>query len=139
MIVRDFASSHKRAVSYSSFATTMSIAERKIAQKAIDSMSKGEFYIEWKDEADKPVLGSISLNDVYAVVAGQTTAVFKRKSGKPNREHLSFSLIGTERTLDLEAANLETKNQWIEDLNDLLEMQACKSINVNEEIVDNRI
>lgn len=46
---------------------------------------------------------SLMVREIERVVAGQTTAVFKRRSGDDNREDYSFSLVAGERTLDLEA------------------------------------
>lgn len=45
------------------------------------------------------------------MVKGHTTAVFRRK-GKPEREHVAFSIITVDRTLDLEAESEDVRNDW---------------------------
>lgn len=46
--------------------------------------------------------GRMLVSDIDSVLAGQMTDVFKRKKGAPRREAASFSLLGRDRSLDLE-------------------------------------
>lgn len=56
----------------------------------------------------------LPIKNLDLVLRGQATAVFARHSGQPNREEMSFSLVVDQRTLDLEADSVETRNEWAE-------------------------
>ncbi|GIQ83465.1 phosphoinositide phospholipase C family [Kipferlia bialata] len=56
---------------------------------------------------------AMPITDIIKLVRGQTTEVFKR-SVDPALEDRAFSVIGTERTLDLYAKTEEQREEWIE-------------------------
>ncbi|KAL0223369.1 hypothetical protein P9112_002759 [Eukaryota sp. TZLM1-RC] len=70
--------------------------------------------IQWRDPSKAKVRDALHADSVTDVCVGQTTAIFRRRSGNPGRENLSFSLIAGDRTLDLEAASEEERDSWVE-------------------------
>ncbi|KAL0237523.1 hypothetical protein PCE1_000919 [Barthelona sp. PCE] len=74
----------------------------------------------WRDPRGTKIKGSIDVADIVEVLEGQQTKVFARNSGRPNREEYSFSIIGTNRTLDLEAATKNQAREWISSLRYLM-------------------
>ncbi|KAL0242568.1 hypothetical protein GEMRC1_005131 [Eukaryota sp. GEM-RC1] len=70
--------------------------------------------IQWRDPAKTKVRDSMQVASITDVVVGQTTSVFRRRSGNPGREALSFSVIAGERTLDVEAASEEDRDLWVD-------------------------
>ena len=62
---------------------------------------------------------SIDLNTVVAINPGYTTLVFKQ-TGKKGMERNCFSIISSDRSLDLEAPSSEIARKWIEGLRALL-------------------
>ena len=65
------------------------------------------------------ICDSIDLNSVVAVNPGFTTLVFKQ-TGPKGKEDCCFSVIGKERSLDLECNSADTARQWVEGLRALL-------------------
>jgi hypothetical protein len=56
--------------------------------------------------------GSMLLSSVQDIVEGHETETFKR-SGVTGTQSCCFSLIGEDRTLDLQATTVEVKNEWV--------------------------
>lgn len=63
----------------------------------------------------------LPLYAVREVIKGHKTAVFER-TGKKDREHLAFSVVADERTLDLEADTEVIRDLWVEALKQALEL-----------------
>lgn len=55
----------------------------------------------------------LSLADIEAVVKGKHSAIFHRKIAKHSNANMCFSIIGTHRTLDLQATTMEERDMWI--------------------------
>eukprot|EP00735_Rhodelphis_limneticus_P013200 TRINITY_DN6763_c0_g1::TRINITY_DN6763_c0_g1_i1::g.3039::m.3039 TRINITY_DN6763_c0_g1::TRINITY_DN6763_c0_g1_i1::g.3039 ORF type:complete len:361 (-),score=71.21,sp/Q8BIJ7/RUFY1_MOUSE/41.18/1e-12,FYVE/PF01363.16/3.2e-16,Mcp5_PH/PF12814.2/4.9e-09,PH/PF00169.24/1.2e-05,PH_2/PF08458.5/0.0034,zf-AN1/PF01428.11/0.22,IBR/PF01485.16/0.095,IBR/PF01485.16/3.8e+03 TRINITY_DN6763_c0_g1_i1:38-1060(-) len=53
----------------------------------------------------------LPLNTVIEVRNGQTTEVFKR-TGRPGKDNVTFSLVTSDRTLDLECDSKEIRDLW---------------------------
>jgi myosin VI len=58
----------------------------------------------------------VKLKDVVRVVKGKTTSVMKRSVAKKAPEYLCFSVVTPDRTLDLQAHNLEQRDLWVKAL-----------------------
>jgi hypothetical protein len=69
--------------------------------------------ILWRDLKKSKPSGSIPVSTITAVAAGQTTLIFARRKGKPNREPFSFSLLAEDRTLDVECDSVGERGEWI--------------------------
>lgn len=125
---------HKRSLSVQNSISEMSLSQKMAVQSAVKKMYPDDFCIEWRNPSDANVENSndrayLSLSEIYSIVPGQNTAVFKRKSGVENRDGYSFSIIAIDRTLDLEADSVEARDQWVNDFNTLLEIHAFRYIN----------
>ena len=74
----------------------------------------------WKDPGATSTKKSrvIILREITAIIDGRETKKFKRyKAGSTrHQEELSFSIVTKKRTLDLEAAHLEDKVQFMSNL-----------------------
>ncbi|MES1909775.1 MAG: hypothetical protein MHM6MM_002467 [Cercozoa sp. M6MM] len=68
--------------------------------------------ITWGDDPEK----SLPLLDVRSVQVGKKTEVFKRSVASLVPANCCFSLMGERRTLDLQAVNAETAEQWVSQL-----------------------
>jgi hypothetical protein len=58
----------------------------------------------------------IKLKNVLHVLPGKETAIFKRSVAAGAPEYLCFSIVGTERTLDLQAVNVKERDLWVKAL-----------------------
>ena len=73
-------------------------------------------HICWRDAegGDAEEWRDMPLDSVVSLMEGKTTPVFKRTlSGKAAKDDLCFSLIGKERTLDLEAETPGVRETWV--------------------------
>ena len=79
----------------------------------------GQRVIWQKVGKEDVICDSIDLNSVIAVNPGHTTLVFKQTGNKKN-ERNCFSVIASERSLDLEASNSDVAREWVEALRAML-------------------
>lgn len=89
------------------------------------TLTKDKTRIIWKAPDDKDnkedVTSTIALTEITAIRRGKTTKVFERFVGtSTGKDELCFSLIAQERTLDLEAPNTKTRDEWIDVLHNVL-------------------
>mmetsp|Transcript_9069 Transcript_9069/g.18145 ORF Transcript_9069/g.18145 Transcript_9069/m.18145 type:complete len:314 (+) Transcript_9069:206-1147(+) len=76
--------------------------------------------ITWhKPGALDVICDQIELHTVLSVNPGFTTLVFKQ-TGPRGKEDCCFSVVGSERSLDLECKNAETARKWVEAFRALL-------------------
>jgi len=52
------------------------------------------------------------LKSVLKVIKGKQTEILKRKVASKTPEHVCFSIVSTDRTLDLEAKNVMERDLW---------------------------
>ncbi len=85
-------------------------------------LSDDEKTLEWKDANQKKSTGSIALDSISNIVEGRAQGHFHRFKVKDmNQDKLSFSIISSRRTLDLEASIKENKIKFLESLNILIQ------------------
>ena len=85
-------------------------------------LSDDEKMIEWKDANQKKCTGSIPLDSIQDIAEGRSQGHFHRFKVKDmNQDKLSFSIISSRRTLDLEASIKENKLRFIESLRILIQ------------------
>ena len=68
----------------------------------------------------------MNLSDVVGVHKGASTAVFKRNRDIEDRDKLCFSLIGKERTLDLEAPTEQIRDLWCDHFRLIVDRNECE-------------
>eukprot|EP00792_Barthelona_sp_PAP020_P004733 TRINITY_DN2316_c0_g1_i1.p1 TRINITY_DN2316_c0_g1~~TRINITY_DN2316_c0_g1_i1.p1 ORF type:complete len:696 (+),score=221.36 TRINITY_DN2316_c0_g1_i1:59-2146(+) len=98
-------------------------------------MSSALDLVQWRDpgSSKEKVKSHLFWSDIFEVRLGQTTEVFERQSGEPGKERSSFSLIGRERTLDLECENPAMANNWFKAFKWLLDQRQKERVSkVNE-------
>jgi len=75
----------------------------------------------WKHVDEEKVSGSIPLISFNEIKIGRHTPIFKRKPAKsPEQDKLSFSLLGTKRSLDLESSSKEQMQLFLEGLESVI-------------------
>eukprot|EP00792_Barthelona_sp_PAP020_P004734 TRINITY_DN2316_c0_g2_i1.p1 TRINITY_DN2316_c0_g2~~TRINITY_DN2316_c0_g2_i1.p1 ORF type:complete len:706 (+),score=200.91 TRINITY_DN2316_c0_g2_i1:50-2167(+) len=84
-------------------------------KKRLVWMSNSLDLIQWRDanSSNTQAKGHIFWSDIDEIRKGQTTKIFERQSGEPGREMSCFSLVGRDRTLDLECENPAMMNEWV--------------------------
>ena len=70
--------------------------------------------IAWAKPTDRAnQRGCIPVHTITAVLKGQQSMAFRKTGISPELEQRCFTIVGKDRTLDLEAASMEQRDAWV--------------------------
>ena len=99
---------------------------KHVCMSAIGNIHWSDKSMDYKEE--KPSESFVRILDIKEVIPGKTTSVLKRKVADRSPEHLCFSIVTKDRTLDLQTVAGEQRDMWIRAIHLMIDQMKNKGV-----------